>query len=287
MVWSGSLKLVLRFNWPWGCVNTESNFDWPPPVEVLAFRQQVTAKQTDQHSRIITRSTLSSMDYSPSLPCPNSLIPSTFQCLGTRLYLCCVLSLRHNKSPHRNTSMLKNLTSQSADVQHFLAGGALWKKLNKPGVLEESAPLVCKWPLITQYITSQYLKVWNKPTLHSPHSWAEQGSIWSVWTGYLIGSIKWPVNSGGEGEQLYTYPKHNQHLNQRPNNKPLSSGLSRAHHRTLPRSGLNIAFYGNQAHCLTSHRETSHNIARVSKGTIYVLIETRNAKLLWEKPVRM
>lgn len=107
MVWSGSLKLVLRFNWPWGCVNTESNFDWPPPVEVLAFCQQVTAKQTDQHSRIITRSTLSSMDYSPSLPCPNSLIPSTYQCLGTRLYLCCVLSLRHNKSPHRNTSMLK------------------------------------------------------------------------------------------------------------------------------------------------------------------------------------
>lgn len=147
MVRSGSLKLVLRFNWPWGCVNTESNFDWPPPVEVLAFCQQVTDKQTDQHFRIITRSTLSSMDYSPSLHCPNNLIPATFQCLWTRRYLHCVLSLSHNKSPHRNTIMLKSHLSW---VQHFLAGCALWKKLNKPVVLGESAPLVCKWPLITQ-----------------------------------------------------------------------------------------------------------------------------------------
>lgn len=116
MIRSWSLKLVLRFNWPWGCVNTESNFDWPPPVEVLAFCQQVTDKQTDQHFRIITRSTLSSMDYSPSLHCPNNLIPATFQCLWTRRYLHCVLSLSHNKSPHRNTIMLKHHISAESSI---------------------------------------------------------------------------------------------------------------------------------------------------------------------------
>lgn len=198
MIRSWSLKLVLRFNWPWGCVNTESNFDWPPPVEVLAFCQQVTDKQTDQHFRIITRSTLSSMDYSPSLHCPNNLIPEIFQCLWTRRYLHCVLSLSHNKSPHRNTIMLKSHLSW---VQHFLAGCALWKKLNKPGVLGESAALVCKWPLITQYITSQYLKVWNKPhyiacipgqsralsEVFGPAIWLEQSSDqWTVGRGAAI-----------------------------------------------------------------------------------------------------
>lgn len=116
MIRSWSLKLVLRFNWPWGCVNTESNFDWPPPVEVLAFCQQVTDKQTDQHFRIITRSTLSSMDYSPSLHCPNNLIPEIFQCLWTRRYLHCVLSLSHNKSPHRNTIMLKYHISAESSI---------------------------------------------------------------------------------------------------------------------------------------------------------------------------
>lgn len=171
------------------------------------------------------------MDYSPSLHCPNNLIPATFQCLWTRRYLHCVLSLSHNKSPHRNTIMLKHHISAESSIMWLAV--PYEKNSTNLGYQGNQHPWSVSDHLLRSILHHNTSKCETSHTTQ-PTFLGRTGlylkclDLLSDWINQVT-SEQW-----GEGQQLFTYPKHNQHLNQRPNNKPLSSGLSGAPHHTLP-----------------------------------------------------